>query len=87
MADCPNCGKDVPEGERLCPACGFDTGEAQADDVRALRDAGRIEPGRVNPDEAPGDAVSSGEEERDATDQELPAEAGSTTPREEQAGF
>jgi hypothetical protein len=47
MADCPNCGKDVPEGERLCPACGFDTGEAQADSVRALREAGQIHPGRL----------------------------------------
>jgi hypothetical protein len=47
MADCPNCGKDVPEGERMCPACGFDTGEAQADNVRALREAGQIHPGRL----------------------------------------
>ena len=60
MADCPNCGKNVPEGERLCPACGFDTGEAQAGDVRALREAGRIHPGRIGPSE---DAESSGGEE------------------------
>ena len=87
MADCPNCGKGVPEGERLCPACGFDTGEAQAGDVRALREAGQIEPGRLNPDEKPGDAVRSGEEERSGSDQQLPAEAGSTTPHEEQSGL
>jgi hypothetical protein len=47
MADCPNCGKDVPAEERMCPSCGFDTGEAQADDVRALREAGQIHPGRL----------------------------------------
>jgi uncharacterized membrane protein YvbJ len=48
MADCPNCGADVEAEVRLCPACGFDTGEAQAEAVRALREAGRIKPGRLN---------------------------------------
>ena len=60
MADCPNCGKDVPAGERMCPACGFDTGSAQADEVRALREAGRIHPGRLgasDPDEFSGGEV------------------------------
>ena len=51
MADCPNCGAQVDEGERLCPNCGFDTGESQAEDVRALREEGKIHPGRLNPDE------------------------------------
>ena len=57
MPDCPNCGKDVPAGERICPACGFDTGESQAGDVRALREAGQIHPGRLgasDPDEFSG---------------------------------
>jgi hypothetical protein len=90
MADCPNCGKDVPEGERLCPSCGFDTGEAQADDVRALREAGRIHPGRLgadSPTDFSGGPLRTGDEQRGATDQELPAEAGSTTPHEEQSGL
>jgi hypothetical protein len=52
MADCPNCGKDVPAEERMCPACGFDTGEAQAGEVRALREAGRIHPGRLGASDA-----------------------------------
>jgi hypothetical protein len=59
MADCPNCGKDVPAGERMCPSCGFDTGESQAEDVRALREAGRIHPGRLGASDA--DEFSGGE--------------------------
>jgi hypothetical protein len=47
MADGPNCGKDVPAAERMCPSCGFDTGSSQAGDVRALREAGQIHPGRL----------------------------------------
>jgi hypothetical protein len=70
MADCPNCGKDVPAGERLCPACGFDTGEAQADDVRALREAGEIHPGRIGAEDA--DEFSGGEVPRHQSG--LPAE-------------
>jgi hypothetical protein len=47
MAECPNCGKDVPEGVRMCPNCGFDTGEGQAARVRELREEGAIHPGRL----------------------------------------
>ena len=84
MADCPNCGKDVPEGERLCPACGFDTGEAQADEVRALREAGQIHPGRLGPSDE--QDVSGGVVERQSS--ELPAEDREKAgPEELDAGF
>jgi hypothetical protein len=72
MADCPNCAKDVPEGVRLCPNCGFDTGEAQAGRVRELREEGAIHPGRLGAadtnDFAGGDVGHGGRIE------ELPAE-------------
>ena len=50
MGDCPNCGKPVPEGAALCPACGFDVNSRQADAVRRLREEGVIHPGRLGAD-------------------------------------
>ena len=84
MADCPNCGKDVPEGERLCPSCGFDTGESQADRVRELRDEGKIHPGRLNDPESTGGSVSGGVVS-DGPD--IPSEEGDLGPREIDAGL
>ena len=82
MADCPNCGKDVPEGERMCPNCGFDTGEGQAEDVRALREAGRIKPGRVNAGDPTG-AVDTPGDESESDVSAVPAEDdGVRDPRE-----
>lgn len=52
MADCPNCAKDVPEGVRMCPHCGFDTGSSQAAHVRELREEGAIHPGRLGASDA-----------------------------------
>jgi hypothetical protein len=84
MSDCPNCGKEVPAGERICPNCGFDTGEAQADDVRALREAGQIHPGRLG---AGGPDFSGGDDgERRARGTETPAEDETRTGPEELEG-
>ena len=83
MADCPNCGAAVEEGVRLCPACGFDTGETQADDVRALREAGRIKPGRLNVGDADGLVDTPGHEAGGSDPGPLPAEdQGARDPRE-----
>jgi hypothetical protein len=81
MADCPNCGKGVPDGERLCPSCGFDTGEAQAGEVRALREADQIHPGRIGADDAA--EFASGDEERSESP---PAEERAKTPPREIEG-
>ena len=83
MADCPNCGKDVPDGDRLCPHCGFDTGEAQAEDVRALREAGEIHPGRVGADDPQDFAGAAAGDDPEET---LPGE-GPVDPRETDAGL
>jgi hypothetical protein len=83
MADCPNCGKDVPDGVRLCPHCGFDTGEAQAEDVRALREAGQIHPGRLGADD-PEDFAGPGR--GDDADETPPGE-GPVGPRETEGGL
>ena len=82
MADCPNCGAAVEEGVRLCPSCGFDTGEAQADDVRALREQGRIKPGRINAGD-PAAPVDTPGPENPGEQSQLPAEDdGARDPRE-----
>jgi hypothetical protein len=81
VADCPNCGFDVPEGARLCPNCGFDTGEAQAEDVRALREAGRIHPGRLGAED-PEEFAGGG-----ADPEETPPGEGPVDPRETDAGL
>jgi hypothetical protein len=72
MPDCPNCAAPATEGERLCPSCGFDLGSAQADDVRRLREEGKIHPGRLNASDpgAPGGVDRGGVQGGDA----LPAE-------------
>ena len=84
--DCPNCGKDVPEGVRMCPACGFDTGEAQAGRVRELREEGAIHPGRLgvaDPNEFTGDVS-----ERAPEHEELPAEdTPLTNPEQQDSGL
>jgi hypothetical protein len=87
MSDCPNCGKGVPEGERICPHCGFDTGEAQADDVRALREAGQIHPGRIgagDPNDFSGE--DEGELRASRAESEMPAEDRTGTGPEELEG-
>jgi hypothetical protein len=45
--DCPNCGRQVDESEALCQNCGFDLHSQAADEVRRLREEGRIHPGRL----------------------------------------
>lgn len=87
MSDCPNCGKEVPAGERICPHCGFDTGEAQADDVRALREAGQIHPGRLgagDPNDFSGE--DDGERRASRAQTETPAEDRTATGPEELEG-
>ena len=44
--DCPNCGADVEPGAALCGGCGFDVHSSAADEVRKLREDGRIEDDR-----------------------------------------
>jgi ribosomal protein L32 len=83
VTDCPNCGADVPEGVRLCPNCGFDTGEAQADEVRALREAGRIHPGRLgaeDPEDFAGPAAGD-------DPPETPPDEGLIDPRDTEGGL
>lgn len=74
MGDCPNCGVQVDEGVRLCPSCGFDTGESQAETVRALREEGKIHPGRLSEeqrDDFHGEAIPIEVEEMPAEDTPL----------------
>jgi hypothetical protein len=87
MAACPNCGKEVPEGERICPNCGFDTGEGQADRVRELREEGAIHPGRLGATDT--NDFSAGEvSERAPAHEELPAEdAPLGNPEQQDAGL
>ena len=73
VTDCPNCGQQVDESAALCPNCGFDIHSAQADDVRHLREEGRIHPGRLSEQERSEDAVTGGPE-RGGPREELPAE-------------
>jgi zinc ribbon protein len=83
VTDCPNCGAEVPDGVRLCPSCGFDTGESQADDVRELREEGRIHPGRVGAEDP--EDFAGGEREGVPG---LPSEdAGDRDPRETEGGL
>lgn len=85
--DCPNCGQQVEENAALCPNCGFDLHTQVADDVRRLREEGRIHPGRVGASNA--DWEGSDPRERDIH-QELPAEdwgAGRENPEERGAGM
>jgi hypothetical protein len=85
VSDCPNCGAAVPEGERICPNCGFDTGEAQADDVRRLREEGRIHPGRLGAEDT--DEFSGPDRNEDEPVTETPAGEGPIDPRETDAGL
>jgi hypothetical protein len=73
MADCPNCGQDVPEGVRICPNCGFDTGSGIADRVRQQREEGTIHPGRLGAED-PNDFSGGDVSERAPEHEELPAE-------------
>src|SRR5215208_6147058 len=51
VTDCPNCGEQVDESQALCSNCGFDLHTQAADEVRRLREEGRIHPGRLGPRE------------------------------------
>jgi hypothetical protein len=85
MSNCPNCGSEVPGEARLCPSCGFDTEETQAEDVRELREEGKIDAGLCNPEHP--EVVAGDDATADAHDTELPAEGGSAGPRETQGGL
>ena len=45
--DCPNCGQQVDDSAAVCSNCGFDIHSQQADEVRRLREEGKIHPGRL----------------------------------------
>jgi hypothetical protein len=47
VIDCPNCGQQVDETAAVCPNCGFDIHSTLADEVRHLREEGRIHAGRL----------------------------------------
>lgn len=49
--DCPNCGVQVDANAAVCGSCGFDVHSSAADEVRRLREDGRIQPGRLHPHE------------------------------------
>ena len=70
MSDCPNCGERVEPDAALCGKCGFDLHTSAADEVRKLRDDGRIKPGRMNPREtsvARSDVAAARSEKADGT--------------------
>jgi hypothetical protein len=80
VTDCPNCGQQVSESDDLCPNCGFHVKSRQADEVRRLREEGRIHPGRL------GAHPGARDERRPTTD--LPAEDKSRVgPEEIDAGL
>ena len=86
MSDCPNCGKPVGPDDALCPHCGFDVRSQQADDVRRLREEGRIHPGRLGAKER-GDFRGGDPQERPARS-DLPSEDRATEgPEEIDAGL
>jgi predicted RNA-binding Zn-ribbon protein involved in translation (DUF1610 family) len=88
VIDCPNCGEQVERDALVCPNCGFDIHSSQADDVRRLREDGRIHPGRLGEEER---ANFSGRDPHDPDlDTQLPAEdlgPAREDPRERDAGM
>ena len=86
--ECPNCGQQVDGDAAVCTNCGFDIHSQQADEVRRLREEGRIHPGRLGAQER---VNFSGGDQRDPDlDSELPAEdlgPARETPEERDAGF
>jgi transcription initiation factor TFIIIB Brf1 subunit/transcription initiation factor TFIIB len=85
--DCPNCGQQVDDGAAVCSNCGFDIHSQQADEVRRLREEGKIHPGRLGA--ANNDWEGGDPRERDIHE-ELPAEdwgAGRESPEERDAGL
>jgi zinc-ribbon domain len=84
VSECPNCGAAVPDGERICPKCGFDTGEAQAERVRELREEGRIHPGRLGAEDPEEFAAGDGP---DAEPIDTPPGEGPVGPEELDAGL
>jgi NMD protein affecting ribosome stability and mRNA decay len=71
VVDCPNCGQQVDESAALCPNCGFDIHSRLADEVRRLREQGKIHPGRIGVED---ENEFTGPEPRGGSRSELPAE-------------
>lgn len=87
MIDCPNCGKENEEQNALCWNCGFDLHSKQADEVRRLREEGRIHPGREGASD-PTDFAGGDPSERAKPHTDLPAEdAERAGPEELDAGL
>ena len=86
--ECPNCGQQVDDGAAVCTNCGFDIHSQQADEVRRLREEGRIHPGRLGASDR---NEFSGRDPHDPDiHEELPAEdwgAARENPEERDAGF
>jgi hypothetical protein len=70
--DCPNCGQQVDDGAAVCSNCGFDIHSQQADEVRRLREEGRIHPGRLGAEDR--NEFSGGDPGDPDIREELPAE-------------
>jgi zinc-ribbon domain len=86
--DCPNCGQPVDEKDALCPNCGFDLRSHAADDVRRLREEGRIHPGRRGASDP--EEFSGGDPHDPDVHEELPEEDWAPAredPRERDAGL
>jgi predicted nucleic acid-binding Zn-ribbon protein len=85
--DCPNCGHTVDEKDVLCPNCGFDLHSQVADEVRRLREEGRIHPGQLG---ASNDDWEGGDPRERDIHEELPSEdwgGARENPEEREAGM
>ena len=88
MIECPNCGQQVDENAPVCSNCGFDIHSQQADDVRRLREEGRIHPGRLGAEDP--NEFSGGDPGDPDIVEELPAEdygPARESPEERDAGL
>jgi DNA-directed RNA polymerase subunit RPC12/RpoP len=86
--ECPNCGQQVDDRAAVCTNCGFDIHSQQADEVRRLREEGRIHPGRLGAAD-PND-FSGGDPGDPDIREELPVEdlgPSRESPEERDAGF
>jgi hypothetical protein len=88
VIDCPNCGQQVDRSAPVCTNCGFDIHSQLSDDVRRLRDEGKIQPGRLGASER--ENFSGGDPAEPDLDTQLPAEdigGARESPEERDAGL
>jgi hypothetical protein len=88
VIECPNCGQRVDENAPVCTNCGFDIHSQLSDEVKRLREEGRIHPGRLGAED-PQD-WSGGDPRDPDIHEELPAEdlgPARESPEERDAGL